>query len=94
MPSETAYVAPANDVEARLGRIWSDVLGREPIGVHDNFFELGGDSILIIQVMSLAQQVVKFTADQFFAHPTIAELAGRDGRVAADRAGSRWSAPR
>ena len=81
VPSETAYVAPANDVEARLGRIWSDVLGREPIGVHDNFFELGGDSILIIQVMSLAQQVgLKFTADQFFAHPTIAELA----RVATD----------
>ncbi|MEK2606901.1 amino acid adenylation domain-containing protein [Burkholderia arboris] len=76
VPGATAYAAPANDVEARLGKIWSEVLGREPIGVHDNFFELGGDSILLIQVMSLAQQVgLKFTADQFFAHPTIAALA-------------------
>lgn len=75
-PADAAYAAPTNDVEARLGRIWSDVLGRAPIGVHDNFFELGGDSILLIQVMSLAQQVgLKFTADQFFAHPTIAGLA-------------------
>ncbi|WP_175666246.1 non-ribosomal peptide synthetase [Burkholderia ambifaria] len=74
--SETEYAAPTNDVEARLGTIWSEVLGREPIGVHDNFFELGGDSILLIQVMSLAQQVgLRFTADQFFAHPTIADLA-------------------
>ncbi|KWC52008.1 non-ribosomal peptide synthetase [Burkholderia ubonensis] len=80
-PSETVYSAPTNDVEARLGKIWCDVLGREQIGIRDNFFELGGDSILLIQVMSLAQQVgLKFTADQFFAHPTIAELA----RVAVD----------
>ncbi|MFM0286807.1 amino acid adenylation domain-containing protein [Paraburkholderia megapolitana] len=73
---ETGYTAPSNDIEARLGTIWSEVLGHAQIGVHDNFFELGGDSILIIQVMSRAQQIgLKFTAEQFFAHPTIAELA-------------------
>ena len=60
------------------------MLGREPIGVHDNFFELGGDSILIIQVMSLAQQVgqvhrrpVLRASDHRRACP------GRDGRAVA-----------
>ncbi len=76
VPSESAYTAPANQLEERLGKVWSAVLGREQIGSHDNFFELGGDSILLIQVMSRAQQIgLTFTADQFFAHPTIAELA-------------------
>ena len=48
----------------------------EQIGVHDNFFELGGDSILSIQVISLARREgLKLTPKLLFAHQTIAELA-------------------
>jgi amino acid adenylation domain-containing protein len=39
------FVAPRNGVEARLTRIWEEVLGIQPIGVEDNFFELGGSSL-------------------------------------------------
>jgi acyl-coenzyme A synthetase/AMP-(fatty) acid ligase/acyl carrier protein len=42
----TPYAAPATTLAAEIGRIWSEVLGIKPIGLHDNFFDLGGDSLL------------------------------------------------
>ncbi|MFE0171114.1 amino acid adenylation domain-containing protein [Streptomyces sp. NPDC059002] len=50
------YVAPSNDVEAKLVGIWSTVLGIAPdrVGVHDDFFALGGDSL---RAMVLAQAI-------------------------------------
>ncbi|WP_046503286.1 non-ribosomal peptide synthetase [Streptomyces odonnellii] len=50
------YVAPSNDVEAKLCGIWSTVLGVAPdrVGVHDDFFALGGDSL---RAMVLAQAI-------------------------------------
>ncbi len=41
------YVAPRNEVEAKLVEIWSEVLGIEKdiIGIDSNFFALGGHSL-------------------------------------------------
>lgn len=39
------YVAPTNEIEAKLCRVMADVLGIERVGIHDDFFQLGGDSI-------------------------------------------------
>ncbi|MDZ7268842.1 MAG: amino acid adenylation domain-containing protein [candidate division KSB1 bacterium] len=70
------WVAPRNEVEARLAEIWQQVLGVKQIGVHDNFFELGGDSILSIQVIARARQAgLPLTPRQLFQNPTIAGLA-------------------
>jgi amino acid adenylation domain-containing protein/non-ribosomal peptide synthase protein (TIGR01720 family) len=72
----SAYAPPENAVQEKLARIWSEVLGRENIGIHDNFFELGGDSILIIQVVSTAHEAgLRLSAQQVFEHQTIAALA-------------------
>jgi acyl-CoA synthetase (AMP-forming)/AMP-acid ligase II len=38
--SEKSFVAPRDDLELQLTRIWEEVLGVRPIGVRDNFFEL------------------------------------------------------
>ncbi|MGM1050723.1 MAG: non-ribosomal peptide synthetase, partial [Bacillota bacterium] len=43
--ASTEYVAPRNATEEVLTRIWSEVLGREEVGIYDNFFELGGHSL-------------------------------------------------
>jgi non-ribosomal peptide synthase protein (TIGR01720 family) len=73
---ENDYVAPRNEVEENLAKIWQQRLGIDQVGINDNFFELGGDSVLAIQVIAKANQLgFKLTAQQMFQHQTIAELA-------------------
>ncbi len=73
---EKTYVKPRNGVEQTLADIWARTLGLNKVGIHDNFFELGGDSILSIQIVSLANQAnLHITPRQFFQNQTIAELA-------------------
>nr|WP_234405637.1 non-ribosomal peptide synthetase [Paenibacillus sp. IHBB 10380] len=70
------YVAPRNDVEAKLADIWSEVLGLERIGIRDNFFELGGDSIKAIQISArLHKQQLKLEIANLFLHPTIEDVS-------------------
>ncbi|MDQ6632062.1 MAG: amino acid adenylation domain-containing protein, partial [Verrucomicrobiota bacterium] len=71
------YVAPRTPDEENLARIWSEVLGIKPIGIHDNFFELGGHSLLATQIISRVSHA--FATDLplrvLFELPTIAALA-------------------
>jgi len=48
---ERSIVAPRDNVELHLVKIWQDLLGRRTIGVRDNFFDLGGHSLLAVQLM-------------------------------------------
>jgi amino acid adenylation domain-containing protein/non-ribosomal peptide synthase protein (TIGR01720 family) len=74
------YVAPRTLAEEKLAAIWSKVLRVERVGVNDNFFELGGDSILSIQIISLARRDgLRLTPTLLFANQTIAELAAAAG---------------
>jgi amino acid adenylation domain-containing protein len=41
-------VAPRDDVERRLARVWAGVLGREPAGIREDFFDAGGDSLMAV----------------------------------------------
>lgn len=43
---EKDYVAPRDDVEARLVQIWEDLLEVSPIGIKNDFFMIGGHSLL------------------------------------------------
>ncbi len=47
----STYVAPRDNVELHLVKIWEDLLQRQSIGVRDNFFDLGGHSLLAVQLM-------------------------------------------
>lgn len=68
--------APSSEVEAKLVKIWEEILNFSPINVNDNFFEIGGDSILSIQIIAKArQQGMNLAANQIFEYQTIAELA-------------------
>ena len=84
--SEMEYVAPRNDLEERLAKIWQQVIGIEKVGIHANFFELGGDSILSIQMVARATEMgIAFSVRDVFEHQTIAELALVAERSAARR---------
>jgi acyl carrier protein len=70
------YVAPRNEIEAKLAEIWQEVLNVRQVGVLDNFFELGGDSILSIQIIARANEAgIRLTPKDLFQFPTVAGLA-------------------
>ncbi|HVG18996.1 MAG TPA: condensation domain-containing protein, partial [Blastocatellia bacterium] len=81
---EQAYVAPRNQVEETLARIWAELLGAERVGIHDNFFHLGGDSILSIQIVARANDAgIRLSPRLLFQHQTIAALAASAGAAPA-----------
>ncbi len=74
---EQAYIAPQNDLERILAKIWCDLLGLERVGINDNYFDLGGTSISILQVaIEIHQQLgTEIPVVKLFQHSTIAGLA-------------------
>jgi amino acid adenylation domain-containing protein len=72
------YQAPETPAERALADVWSRVLGVPTVGAGDNFFALGGDSILTIQVVSLAAKAGwKIAAKDLFAAETLGQLASQ-----------------
>lgn len=74
---KAGYVAPGNETEQELAKIWEEVLGVSPIGIKDNFFNLGGHSLKATQVMSKLLKYLdcKVELADIFTYPTIEELA-------------------
>jgi aspartate racemase len=50
------YVAPTNELQEKLSKIWEVVLEKKPVGIRDNFFELGGHSLLAARLMHRIEQ--------------------------------------
>jgi iturin family lipopeptide synthetase A len=71
------YVAPRNEVEAKVAEIWAELFGVERVGIHDQFLELGGHSLLAIQLISRLRAAfqTKVTLRGLFESPTVAQLA-------------------
>jgi amino acid adenylation domain-containing protein len=71
------YVAPRNEIEQTITRVWQEVLGVERIGVHDNFFDAGGHSLLMVQVHNKLSEAFEKEVSivEMFAKPTISALA-------------------
>lgn len=78
------YIAPQNELESQLTRVWEKVLGMQSIGIKDNFFSLGGDSLLAIELLSQVEKTFqkKLPLATIFHAPTIAELAPALGHQA------------
>ncbi len=74
-----SYVAPETELEKQIVGIWAEVLKLDPsnIGIETNFFEIGGHSINAFQIINKIQNAtdVMLTIPQFFAAPTIRQLA-------------------
>jgi len=74
----SAYVAPRNEIEARVAAIVSEVTGVPSIGMNDNFFALGGDSLQAGRVLARihAQLGANVTLVTIFSSPRIWQIAG------------------
>ncbi|MEH2193605.1 MAG: SDR family NAD(P)-dependent oxidoreductase [Nostoc sp.] len=71
------YIAPKNEIEQAIAKVWQEVLGINEVGRYDNFFDLGGDSLLIVQVRSKFQKRlnINFSINDAFEYSTISALA-------------------
>jgi amino acid adenylation domain-containing protein len=68
---------PNDPVQAELLKIWEELLGRKPIGLHDNFFDLGGHSLLAARLMHRVKQTMGKTLPlaALLQAPTVEQLA-------------------
>jgi len=77
--SENKYIAPRNEIEKKLVRIWGQLLQLEPgrIGIDDSFFHLGGHSIKSILLNGCIHKEFKIQLplSEIFALSTIRKLA-------------------
>lgn len=49
-------VAPRNEIELTMAKLWSDSLNTPINSVHENFFDLGGNSLIAIRLVSAAKK--------------------------------------
>lgn len=73
----TALVMPQSEIEAKIAKVWQEVLQLEVVGVEDNFFELGGNSLLLTQVYNkLVESLgLELSIVTLFQYPTIKSLS-------------------
>ncbi|WP_416346055.1 phosphopantetheine-binding protein [Pectobacterium carotovorum] len=71
------YVAPENDIEKEIVKVWQSILGISGIGVNDSFTELGGNSLLAVQVVSTVSGIfeIDIRVDLFYQNQTVKGLA-------------------
>jgi amino acid adenylation domain-containing protein len=72
-----SFVAPRNDTETKLAKLFSEILKLEPVGIHDDFFALGGHSLLATQFISRVRDVfrIELPLKYVFRYPSVATLA-------------------
>jgi amino acid adenylation domain-containing protein len=71
-------ILPRTDIEAKLARLWQQVLQVETVSVVDNFFDLGGHSLMLARLGQELQEVfpVELQLVDLFKYPTVELLAG------------------
>jgi len=71
------FVAPRDEVERQLAKIWTALLGVNHIGIYDNFFDLGGHSLLSMRLVAAIEKSFRYQipVKLLFQISTIAEIA-------------------
>jgi amino acid adenylation domain-containing protein len=70
------FVAPRNQFESAMTRLWEQILGKRPISVRDNFFELGGHSLAAARLMGMVEKEFSksLLLTDLLQAPTVEEL--------------------
>ncbi len=74
---ETAFMPASTAVQQKIAECWGEVFKIDNIGINDNFFDFGGDSLHMTQIVARIRDrlYVEISFDEFFAGPTVSELA-------------------
>jgi amino acid adenylation domain-containing protein len=83
------FVAPNDEFELKLAKIWEKVLGVRQVGCDDNFFELGGHSLLAVRLFAQIESAFgrNLPLATLFQAPTVRQLA----RVLREEGWPGWS---
>ncbi|MER5554705.1 amino acid adenylation domain-containing protein [Streptomyces sp. NPDC002793] len=73
----TGSEPPLSALEQRIAELWQTVLRIDRPGRDDNFFNIGGNSLKSLQILNRINAAfhIKFTVRDFFAGPTISQMA-------------------
>jgi acyl carrier protein len=82
--AEQAGATSSDGLEAKIAKIWREVLGIEHVGVTQNFFDLGGHSLSAVQLYRRlrAELACEVSITDIFRFPTVRSLAGHLGERA------------
>jgi len=71
------YVAPRNEIEQKMAKIWASVLGVDRVGMHEHFLELGGHSLLAARLIAEVRAAfeVNLSLASVFDLPTVELMA-------------------
>ncbi|PKV49523.1 amino acid adenylation domain-containing protein/natural product biosynthesis luciferase-like monooxygenase protein [Aquimarina sp. MAR_2010_214] len=72
----TVYVAPRNEMERKLAKLWAEFLQLDQVGIEDNFFEIGGNSMKVFQLLPVLNEALGLDLKiiTFFQFPTVRML--------------------
>ncbi|WP_432407296.1 amino acid adenylation domain-containing protein [Wukongibacter sp. M2B1] len=70
------YIAPRNEKEEAVARIFGEILSIDVVGVKDSFFERGGNSIKATRLVNHIEEAlgVRLSLKSIFANPTVEEI--------------------
>ncbi|MBG9594565.1 thioester reductase, partial [Lysinibacillus sphaericus] len=71
------YVAPSNETEETICKIFGEILAVENVGVKDSFFELGGHSLRATRLVNKIESETgyRIALKDVFSHPTPEKLS-------------------
>lgn len=76
---KTRVLSPSNDIEARLVKIWAEILTlkEDEISTGDNFFDIGGHSLKVTAMIAKIHKEfnAEISLNQIFNFPKINEIA-------------------
>ena len=74
---DSEYLAPRDEVEAKLAVFFSELLGVAKVGVSDDFFDLGGHSLIAVRFFQRVKREfgVELGLSLLFEAPTIESIA-------------------
>jgi thioesterase domain-containing protein/acyl carrier protein len=72
-----ALTVPSTETEARLAKLWAELLRYEVVGVHDDYFDLGGTSLLAVDLITKIENEfgVRLPLTSIIEAPTISLMA-------------------
>ncbi|MFD7701410.1 amino acid adenylation domain-containing protein [Streptomyces caelestis] len=85
--ADRPFVAPRNETERQVARLWKEAMKRESVSVQDDFFACGGNSLLAVSLINRINRTFgsDLPLEAIFTSPTVEGLARRiDGGPTGD----------